>query len=629
MPSTTDIPLPLDQEGEDLYPFDEEAQQLVVNWVTAAFDAAELPKQTYMTNWLKYYQMYRSFPGTRKKGDWKSRVWMPISFYVIETITPRLVAQLPKFSVYPVGPEDSLGAEQMEKLLAWATDQSDMYLELVKAFKSSLMYGTGIVKTMYEERIKYRMLQVPVMEPVTMSVPTGEIDLDGNPIEEQMEVGQQPTGEIQRIRQPFVAYQGPRAEAVDIANFFPAPEATSIEDARYVIHRVFRSRKHIEQMAASGVYKLPPDTEWNDFLQAYDYPAAERLSSVNLGTGTMPDRNEQNLIEILEVWTDEVVVAIAGRSVLLRAERNPFSHGEKPFVRIVDHLVPHEFWGIGELEPLEGIQDTLNALWNSRIDNVKMVLNAMFAVSDEYLVDKRDLVTRPGGVVRFKEGIPLNQAFQRIDLGETTNSAYTEAAEIERFSEKVSGVSAYQMGMDSPALNRTATGVALISEQGNTRFAHKTKIAELTGLRRLASHYGSILQQYMPPEMPMRLFGPEGQVYFEVTTPESIMGAFDYDVEAESSSQTESIRQEQNLSLFNLLIGLPEVNRIALIHDILETFGKKNAQDYMLDPMMAAYQQQLEMMTALGGQGPGLPQEEQAGGPQEEMAGQSAEAPPV
>lgn len=579
---------------EDLYPTDEDDMGKALAWSDAAFRDAESARKELEDRWLKYYKMYRSWGGTRKKGDWRSHVWIPVSFYVIETIVPRLVAQLPKLTVLPVGPEDADGAKELEALLDWATDQSDLYLELVKSFKSALTYGTGIIKTVYEEKMAWRIYQEQVMESVMAEAPIGETDIDGNPITQPVQVGEQPTGEVKLVREPVVKYAGPAGEAVDIWDFFVSPESTEMEDASYVIHRVFRTRDHIEKMASQGHYKLPPDEDWDKFISSYDYPASQRLSEIGMGPGSQQATAAgTKLIELREIWTDDVVMTVAGEGgVLLRAERNPYAHGEKPFVRIVDHLVPHEFWGIGELEPLEGVQDTLNALWNSRIDNVKLVLNTMFAVSTEYLVDQADLQVRPGGVIRLREGIPIDQALKPIDLGEVTQSSYTEAAEMERLSEKISGVSAYQMGTDSPALNRTATGVALISEQGNTRFAHKVRISELTGLRRLARHFGSILQQYMPEQMVVRLLGPGGEFLWQTITAESIEGAFDYSVEAESASQTESIRREQTLSLFQMLVGMPQVNPYQLIEDVLRTFGRKDVQNYLLDPMTAMMQAQ-------------------------------------
>jgi len=576
-------------EGDDLYPQDEEGQKKIVDEVQRYFTQARDAKQGHVQRWEKYYKMYRSYVKKRSKGDWRSRVWMPIAFYVIETITPRLVAQLPSFIVKPVGPEDVYGAEYMEDLLEWAADQSDMYLELVKALKSSLLYGTGILKTSFTETKRFQITRQPVMvEGPPMEQPTGENDIDGNPITQQIPGGQVPSpdGAVETLRQEYVSYAGPIAEAVDIVNFFVDPVADSIESARYVIHRVYRDKAHLEDFFNRGIYKKPPEEIWKTFLQ--EHSSLQRQALIGLGPGGGLDQ-DTNLIPLLELWTDGMIVTVAGdehtTGVLLRAEKNPYMHGEKPFVRIVDHLVPHEFWGIGELEPLEGLQDTLNAIWNSRIDNVKLNLNSMFLAVMDYMVDPSDLQMGPSKVIRVREGVPLDQAVKRLELGDVTSSSYTEAQEVERMTEKASGVSPYTSGTEgSQAYNRTATGVALISEQGNTRFSHKVKIAELTGFRRLGRQYGMLLQQFAPPEMVVRMQGPIGGYFFQQLPYDAITGRFDYDIEAESSTQTESIRREQTLSLFQMLAADPYIKPLKIREDVIKEMGRKNVQDYLLTP---------------------------------------------
>lgn len=579
-------------EGEDIYPTDDEGRRAMLKWINTIYEIGEEAKSGYREKWEQYYKYYRSYVKDRAKGDWRSRVWIGISFYVIETITPRLVAQLPGFTVAPVGPEDAEGAKIMEELLKWASDKSGLYLELVKALKSALLYGTGILKTSYDEQEKFNIMQQPVMQQQTMEMPTGELDIDDQLIYEQVPIGEAPvmdpmTGQpqMQMVRTPYVSYAGPVAEAVDIADFYVDPIADSIETARWVIHRVYRDKTYLEEKFRDGTYKRPDEESWNTYLNRHSQ--LERTGSIGLGVGNTSAQYDKDVYELLEVWTPTTVMAAlaagSDATILLRAERNPFGHSEIPFVRIVDHLVPHEFWGIGELEPLEGMQKTINRLWNDRLDNVKLVLNTMFLASLEYIEDPGSLVARPGNVIKVKEGAPgsLDQIVKPLQLGEVTSSSYTEVAEVERMTEKISGVSPYQTGTDSASVNRTATGVALISEQGNTRFAHKVRIAELTGFRRLAEQYASIIQQFSPPQVTMRILNEIGEYQFRMIPADAIGGRYDFDVEAESSSQTESIRREQTLSLFQMLAADPYMKPLKLRSDVLETFGRKNVQDYM------------------------------------------------
>jgi hypothetical protein len=258
---------------------------------------------------------------------------------------------------------------------------------------------------------------------------------------------------------------------------------------------------------------------------------------------------------------------------------------------------------VGEIEPLEGLQDLENMVVNSRIDNVRLVLQAMFAVNVEEIEDLRDLRVRPGGIIRVKnKGMLPAQAVHRVDFGQVNPEAFKEASEAERLAEKVSGVSAYQTGTDNPNLNDTATGVALISEQGNARFALKTTLAELTGLTRVARHFGAIIQQFWDTPRVIRMLGPRGAYAWQTLTPEGLQGALDYDIEAASTTQTDTIRRQQTMSLFQLLFGiLPPQGQIAMIEDVLEVFGKKDTERYMGGMEQMLMQQQLQQqMQSLG-----------------------------
>lgn len=626
-----------DEDEEDLYPQDEEAHQTLVTSINEAWQAADLARSPFHDRWMRYYKAYRSYV-VRKKGDWRSKVFVPVSFHIVETITPRLVAQLPRMLALPVSEDDVEPAKVMEESLSYCADRSNLYLPLVLGYKSALKYGTGILKTFYDEQIRYRRERTPVMqtvetsreEPVIdpetglpMRDPDGNMGIDTIPESFQEPVLDPETGEpmTETNRVPYAAYEGPAAEWIDIFNFWPAPEATTIDDARYVIQSVIRDETYLRKKIADHTYQLPP---WMGmerlFGSAERDPASERLAAVGLSGGGRSDSDPtRKAIEIWEFWTDDMLITVANRSVILCVKHNPFDHGQKPYIRIVDHLVEGEFWGIGEIEPIEGQQDLINVLTNQRVDNVKLVMNAMFAVNESALESLDDLKPRPGGVIRIKsENLAVDQAIKRIDFGDVTSSAFEEVQQTKDTIEQASGVSAYQTGTDSPSLNKTATGISIIQEQGATRFGLKVKLAELTGLTRLAQQFGSIIQQFWGPEKVLRLVGERGQYLFKPLGPEALLAGLDYDIEAQSSVQTESMRRDQSMSLLNLLAGLlpPQIDPMtgqpmpgsgvmALIEDVLVSFGHKDTARYLGGPQAempgAGPEAPQDPLAALGG----------------------------
>ena len=87
---------------------------------------------------------------------------------------------------------------------------------------------------------------------------TGELDIDQNPLMEtqqtQVPVTDPETGEpvMTARREEYVEYLGPQAQCVDISHFFPDPLGDDVQNCRWVIHRVYRDRAHIQKLIDQG-----------------------------------------------------------------------------------------------------------------------------------------------------------------------------------------------------------------------------------------------------------------------------------------------------------------------------------------------------------------------------------------
>jgi hypothetical protein len=577
---------------EDYYPQNQKEHSELVGFCNQAFMAADLARKPFEQRWARYYRHYRSYI-QRKRGDWHSRVFYPISFWIIETIAPRLVRELPDPEVRARREETVENAETMEMLLDWAVSQSKLYLQMVHAVKTALMYGTGILKVYQRQDIRrsrqrvespsepmYESQQMPQVDPATgayLRTPNGEVVFDSSEIMTGM-------SEPKTTWEPYyyLKYDGPAASAVDLFHFWVAPEAQDIQESRYTIQRSYKEMAYILRHVKLGDYRLPPDMGPNDITDISDDPQLKRLQSIELG-GSGRDSTRQP-VELMEYFYDDGrVVTLANRKAILRAHENPFDHGQKPYVRIVDHLVPHEFYGIGEIEPIEGLQDLQNALVNQRVDNIRLVLNAMFAVNVNWIEDLSDLRSRPGMIVRTKGDVPPREAIERIDMGDVTGRAFAESAETQNVVEKVSGVSSYQLGIDNPSNADTATGASIMSEAGATRFALKTRLAEMMAYGNIMEMYGSLLQQFITEPKVVRLLGPRGEDLFRTIDPEALAGEFDYDIDSVAAASTEAQKKADAMSLLEIASQVPSLQAAipALFEDTLQAFGHKDISKYM------------------------------------------------
>jgi len=137
--------------------------------------------------------------------------------------------------------------------------------------------------------------------------------------------------------------------------------------------------------------------------------------------------------------------------------------------------------------------------------------------------------------------------------------------------------------------------VALISEQGN-RFSHKVRIAELTGFRRLAEHFGpssssSPAGDHYPPA------NEQGE-YISVH-PRRAIGASSTMTSRLSLAPRPRASAGTDALLFQMLAADPYM-RPQDPCDVLKVFGRKNPEEYMyteqeLQQMMAQQQAQEEL----------------------------------
>jgi len=487
--------------------------------VRDSFKDSENWRRPLQDAWNRYYKLYRS-----KLEDtddpWRSNLFIPYAFSTIETILPRLVTNRPRFEFVARGPEDKDRAEVVNEFLHYQWDIMNMDLEMIKWVKESLLYGTSILK-------------VPWV------------------IEKN--------------------YEGPKPQVTDLFNFFTDPDSTTIDNARYVIHRTHQTKEHLLDMQKLGIYHNVNKIESS---VGQDLSKSERYANRGM---SVPDTDK---IELLEYWQDDRVIVVADKKIVIRDEKNPYRCG-KPFVKIVDQIVPHEFHGIGEIEQIESLQYELNDWRNHRMDGKTLTMNPMWWVPPG--MDLDDFVAEPGALFGGdKAPEPIRTQGDRV-------SDYREEEIIKGDIQTTTGVSDYSRGVDSaPGIsNETATGISLIQEAANMRFRMKVMIIEEMGIKPLGLMLLELNQQFMDESQVIRVVGERG-IEWKSITPEDIRGEYDLIVEAGSTQpMNEVIRRNRALQMLTLFGNDPDMTdegRIELKKQVLQAFNVKSKGNMFKSP---------------------------------------------
>src|SRR5690606_7597530 len=264
----------------------------ILNKVITDFETARLARAPHEERWLRWYKLYRSY--TEKK-DTGANLFIPYTFSIIETVLPRIIATIfasrPYIGVLPVNQTSVETAKMHELLLDYQLTQRINTIEVASMWiKEALMYGTSFLKTMWRYETRW------------IKQPSSSMNLFGVPVGNELE-------EIETV-----IYDDPDVVHVDLWDLFIDPEATSIDDAEYVIHRVYRTKEYLKKQAAAGLYRNLEGIESTYMTSDSEISADARLDAVGLSR----TKKQDDRIELLEYWTDDRVIVVANRSQIIR-----------------------------------------------------------------------------------------------------------------------------------------------------------------------------------------------------------------------------------------------------------------------------------------------------------------------
>jgi len=513
------------------------------------------------------------YHGSGKTQFTNSKIYNPYSWANVETIVPRMVAQRPTLEYKPREPQDEFSSEIHTALFEYWWDKDHAFEKVVAWIKNALIYGTGVVKLYWKTTSK--------------EVTAYEYDETGKPAVDE-------NGEFITNTTTVTDFDDPCLEVVNLYDFFLDPEATDIQSASWVIHRYYKT---FEELESAGYYKNLKRLK--RYLDSKIEKSPEETERHELAFGHRGEQDDTvDKIEIWEMWDKDGLTVMAAGETIIREQANPFWHGQKPFISLKDSIVPHEFYGKGEIEPVIKLQHALNTIQNQIIDNRTQVLMNMWKITGEN-VDETELVYRPNGVVH------LSSEYEKVDPivpPDLTGNAQKDLSLIKSDIQQALGIYDYTKGAES-GINQTATGIGLVQEAANARFKHKIQLLE-EGIKSLGEMVLALYQQFISDEKVIRVTGKKGEQFVRVL-PKEIAGQYDCVPEAGSTLLIDKQKEREDvMNLYSVFAQEPFENlKMELKRKVLEKFGMESLEDALdqditeLSQQMAqAQQQEAQMM---------------------------------
>ena len=276
----------------------------------------------------------------------------------------------------------------------------------------------------------------------------------------------------------------PATSHVSVWNFYPDPEATSMDDAEYVVERHKMSRNQLRalkyrpyfledeietaiDMGSDYVRKhwemkmedddsISPDTERWEVLEFWGFVDTDMLED----NGIKIPRELRNLTEVnANIWV------VNGK--VIRCVLNPFKPARIPYYAVPYEHNPYSFFGVGIAENMDDTQTLMNGFMRMAVDNAVLSGNLLIEIDETNLVPGQDLSIYPGKVFRRQSGAPgqaifgtkfPNVAQENMQLFDKARVLADESTGFPSFAHGQTGVS---------GVGRTASGISMLMSAAN------------------------------------------------------------------------------------------------------------------------------------------------------------------
>lgn len=165
-----------------------------------------------------------------------------------------------------------------------------------------------------------------------------------------------------------------------------------------------------------------------------------------------------------------------------------------PFACLTPMIMPHRHIGRSYADLTKDIQLIKSTMIRGQLDNMYLSNNGRHFISDRVNVEDM-LVSRPGGLVRVS-GQDVGGAFAPLQHTPFPPSSFTMIEFLDSMKEKRTGVTAYNQGLDSNSLNKTATGVQQIMNAAAQRLELVARTFAETGVKELFMLTHRLVRKY-------------------------------------------------------------------------------------------------------------------------------------
>lgn len=544
----------------------------IVQMVEELFIKAKRAKEPFSKDWQDYYNYMNGKQWKNPRPSYRHSEVINLIHAAIQVIVPILTDNRPNIEVQPMEPGDYEFSEILTQLLRAKWDQKGWAEQVAWAIMDACVYGTAIGSVLYDPKAANGL---------------GDIDF--------------------KIEDPF--------------QIFPDPAAWDINDGtcKYLIQAIPTSISELKRQFPEKADLISAEiisVESSKKLHAelidlkVQNPADNRVQIVGSGSGNYEDDDKalklvcwlfDESVEDYEIEHEDDVehqesdseddgqpMPMEESPKTEQMTRKKYPRGRKiivangvllydsdpetgfgyldyriPMAKLVDHIMPREFWGQGEVKQLMGPQMMYNKIISYMLDVLVITGNPVWIVSSDSGVYPENIINAPGAVIEKNPGSEV----RREDGASLPGYLLSMAQLVKEQFDEVSGINAVSKGLTPN--NTSGIAVQQLQEASQTKLRLKARNMEKF-LKQVGSMMVSrILQFYSLPRIE-RITGKQGvEQYFK----------FSVDSITDESGQVQqyvaNVQQLQTDEFGNVIESSPQQYQIKGDFDVVVNTGSE------------------------------------------------------
>jgi hypothetical protein len=465
--------------------------------VQSLFDQAKRHRSQYDDKWLDYYKMFRGKQWKEQRPSYRHSEVINLVFRTIQSLVPIQVDARPRFEFLPEEPSDMAFAKVLSQLAESDWMKKGWSEQLLEVIYDSNIYGTGLSTMVVKEELGQPTIVYESKDPFNSFPDPNARDtnkdcgyfIDATPTDVRIIKRKYPDKKeyIKADLQDLM--RGSKTDLAPIRYRTPTDQTTNAPDSGHL------ATLHKDKALLVTCWIRP---DFPELLEEYDEIAK------------MDPETQEAVYEQHAKYPNGRKIVICNGVVLEGESPLGYDDNEIPFSRYVNYLLPREFWGMGEVEQLEGPQKSFNKLVSFALDVLTLMGNPIWKVHSSSGVDPENLTTRPGLVVEWdgepgaepkrEEGVQLQPYVLQI---------------IDRMAEwfdSIGGSQDVTRGLN-PSGVTAASAITTLQEAAHTRIRQKARNMDVY-LQQVGQQWASRTMQFTTAPKVYRLTNDQNVTQF-------------------------------------------------------------------------------------------------------------------